>query len=540
MANQIDDKPSLPKEYVQLEYLEFTGTQWIDTRITPILSDEIEFECIIKQHSTSQWAIFGSGTGDILWGFVGTYFRANAFGGYYKYFESGGARLTINIPQSTDNLNIINCKNDGYFYVNDVQYFQTPSAFHDVALDTPLYIGTRGNLAMTFTGVIGKFKLIDKDGKLKLNLIPALRIADSKPGMYDLVTGAFMINNGTGEFTFELNIPDTQKPYLCFEAVEDDFQAKYSINPCEYSIDNRKTWNELPADTLTPAISAGSKIYFRGRGVKSTTSPYSRGTFSTTKLFNISGNMLSMVHGSDFLTGTPDDYTYSKMFYGNKNIVSISDDFFNIKCGYRGFRDLFIYSSVSKAILHNYDNKEAQQYNATFVNSQLKDVEIKFKTPTTMSQVFEKTQIESVVFPMTNVVTQGLLYACKDNPKLKTAKILANSMTGSNNIRDCFFNCNSLNNLTFLVTTPLTKSNALNWLINVAEEGTIILNKNITWNPEDYMNGNIDNIEGSTTLGETINWGIPAGWEVKYCDPDNIDDVRDYREIDNAWNELTN
>lgn len=200
MANQIDS--SLPKEYMQLEYLEFTGTQWIDTRVTPILSDEIEFECIIKKHSTTQWAIFGSGTGNILWGFVGSSFLVNAFGGFYKYFESGIARMTSNIPQSTDNLNIINCKNDGYFYVNGVQYFQTPYAFNDVALDTPLYIGTRGNLKMTFTGVIGKFKLMNKNGKLKLNLIPALRIADSKPGMYDLVSGQFFTNQGTGEFSY--------------------------------------------------------------------------------------------------------------------------------------------------------------------------------------------------------------------------------------------------------------------------------------------------------------------------------------------------
>jgi hypothetical protein len=202
MANQIDDKPSLPSEYVMLEYLEFAGNQWIDTCITPILSDEIEFECIVKEHSTTQWAIFGSGAGNILWGFIGSSFKVNAFGGYYKYFESGGARLTSNIPQSTDNLNIINCKNDGYFYVNDVQYFKTPYAFNDVALDTPLYIGTRGNLAMTFTGVIGKFKLMDKDGKLKLNLIPVLRVVDSKPGMYDLVTGQFFVNQGTGEFAY--------------------------------------------------------------------------------------------------------------------------------------------------------------------------------------------------------------------------------------------------------------------------------------------------------------------------------------------------
>lgn len=202
MANQIDDKPSLPNDYIQLEHLEFTGTQWIDTRITPILSDEIEFECIVKKPSTSTWAVFGSGDGNTIWIFIVSLFKDTSIGGYYKYFESGSARFTTNIQHSKDALNIFECKNDGYFYVNGVRYYSTPNTFKDVELSTPLYIGTRGNKTQFFTGIIGKFKLMDKNGKLKLNLIPALRIADSKPGMYDLVTGQFFTNKGTGEFSY--------------------------------------------------------------------------------------------------------------------------------------------------------------------------------------------------------------------------------------------------------------------------------------------------------------------------------------------------
>ena len=200
MANQIDS--SLPNEYMQLKYLEFAGAQYINTLVTPILSDEIEFECIVKQPMASPWAIFGSGDGDIVWGFVGAFYWWTRWGGYYKYFESGSARISTDIIQSIDTLNIINCKNDGYFYVNGVQYYSTPYAFNDVELSTPLYIGTRGSKAQFFTGIIGKFKLMDRNGKLKLNLIPALRIADSKPGMYDLVNRQFLTNQGTGEFTY--------------------------------------------------------------------------------------------------------------------------------------------------------------------------------------------------------------------------------------------------------------------------------------------------------------------------------------------------
>jgi hypothetical protein len=91
--------------------------------------------------------------------------------------------------------------------------------------------------------------------------------------------------------------------------------------------------------------------------------------------------------------------------------------------------------------------------------------------------------------------------------------------------------CKSLKEVWWLpLHAPVSSANA-QWLDGVASEGTVYLNKNITWNPEDYKNGslNANNVK--------ITWGFPVNWAIKYCDPDNIDDVRDYREIDKAWDE---
>lgn len=252
MANQIDDEPSLPDGFIQFEYLEFTGTQYINTLITPVLSDEIEFECIVKEHSVSQYAIFGSGSSDLQWVFVGNLLKTQYFGGHYKYFETGAARLSTYIKQHDDALNVINCKNDGYFYVNGVKYFIEPNAFNDVILNTPLYIGTRGNLTMTFTGIIGKFKLMDKNGKLKLNLIPALRIADSKPGMYDLVSRQFLVNQGTGEFGYKIapSIDNTK------EAVNTIIQSVIDGN----NIDNMDELFDIISYNDSQLVSVNSKL----------------------------------------------------------------------------------------------------------------------------------------------------------------------------------------------------------------------------------------------------------------------------------------
>lgn len=201
MANQIDDKPLLPNEYRQLEYLEFTGTQWIDTRITPILSDEIECECIIKEFSSTRATLFISGFNDVKWTYSPFKIVDNSITASYKYFEGGAARSFTVFNHSKDMLNIIKFKNDGQISFNYVEYFVTPNTFNDIVLSTPLYIG-RGSSAPFFIGTIGKFKLMDRNGELKLNLIPALRKSDSKPGMYDLVTDQFFTNQGTGEFGY--------------------------------------------------------------------------------------------------------------------------------------------------------------------------------------------------------------------------------------------------------------------------------------------------------------------------------------------------
>ena len=532
MANQIDDKPSLPSHLVRCEYLECSGTQYIDLGYPLGYENKVVVE--VEPVKTATWLyVFGS-----------TPIKGKRFDlsiNTSKYFD--GADATFNTPQDYKYSIVFNKEgivSDGTLY----GWKTTPNNFDTE--DNVFLFATRktsGDATYFYRGKIYSCQIYENDVLIH-DYIPAFDLNITRAGMYDLVTGAFMINNGTGEFAFELpNIPDTQKPYLCFESVEDDFQAKYSINPCEYSIDDRKTWNELPADTLTPPINAGKKIYFRGRGAKSASIPYSRGTFSTTKLFNISGNMLSMIHGSDFLTEKNDQYSYSWMFKNNKNIVSISENLLNVPVSFRDFYGIFENSSIRNVDIHRFNNGV---YYYAFKNSTLEKVNITSSSslPTQcFTESFSGTQIQELDIPCKSIQYAGLLTAATSCKYLTKVIIRATSITYNesntnyfNYFKSSFQNCSALNSVIFLVANiPLSKRISDNWLTGVAEEGTIILNKNITWNPEDYRNGNIDNVEGSVTLGETITWGIPANWEVKYCDPDNIDDVRDYREIDQPW-----
>ena len=46
------------------------------------------------------------------------------------------------------------------------------------------------------------FEIWDANDVLKLQGIPALRIADNRPGLYDIVNNYFYTNAGIGEFLY--------------------------------------------------------------------------------------------------------------------------------------------------------------------------------------------------------------------------------------------------------------------------------------------------------------------------------------------------
>ena len=57
--------------------------------------------------------------------------------------------------------------------------------------------GNKGTIRMYY------FRVKDGSGNLRLNLVPMLRVADSKPGLYDAVSGQFFTNkSANGEFTY--------------------------------------------------------------------------------------------------------------------------------------------------------------------------------------------------------------------------------------------------------------------------------------------------------------------------------------------------
>ena len=87
--------------------------------------------------------------------------------------------------------------------------------------------------------------------------------------------------------------------YLTFEALEGG-TFSFSKNGLNYSLDNGTSWNTLGANTNI-TVSNGDKVMFKGEYTNTTTSI---GQFKMASKFNISGNIMSLLFGDNFVDKT--------------------------------------------------------------------------------------------------------------------------------------------------------------------------------------------------------------------------------------------
>lgn len=177
--------PDLPEEYLQVEYLESTGTQYIEPFVNSL---ERPFDCEIRYSITE---IINDG-----WT-VGIY---NPWYGYVR----------------------------GVAPINGAWYTATGTTYDPNILQTDLIINARFNFdnsynqfllfcrgAMEGAASFSKSKIYDvkvyKNNQLIVHLIPCVRKSDNVPGMYDLsdyyhdhsfYVERFYTNLGTGDFLY--------------------------------------------------------------------------------------------------------------------------------------------------------------------------------------------------------------------------------------------------------------------------------------------------------------------------------------------------
>jgi len=196
---------TLPNGYTQLEYIESTGTQYIDTEI--ILSDYTNPKIVFTGKLASK-----TDNGNFM---LGTYnndpqhiFFINNSRISYDYDNFGPQkRFDFSDQDYILDKHTYYCKytqngSDKKFSLGiDSENYTQEDTYTDLPTVYSLYLfgrNTAGTLQLSKTVIYG-FKFYD-GSTLVYNFIPAKRDNDGMVGMYDLVNNKFYINSGTGTF----------------------------------------------------------------------------------------------------------------------------------------------------------------------------------------------------------------------------------------------------------------------------------------------------------------------------------------------------
>lgn len=188
----VSHTPRLPSEYQEVEYIESSGSQWIDTGVILTL-ENTNIRCdadVIVSTTALDKTIFGTNGGG------NTYYHLTPYDYQWYYGTNGSEGHSGSYSNIIGTEYIISFNNNGKIIING-EIIVENKIF--TAKNKSITINTRMN--GTSIWKFKYFKIYD-DSSIIRNFIPCYRKSDSKPGMYDLVTNTFYVNQGTGaDFT---------------------------------------------------------------------------------------------------------------------------------------------------------------------------------------------------------------------------------------------------------------------------------------------------------------------------------------------------
>lgn len=203
-------KSVLPDEYQRVEYVEGTGTQYIDTGIKFIKGPyKMDFKFYRNDSGTNDMSIFGQRT---LGKFVNT---------YSTYYETVFGTTTAGTLLLNQDVHMVIDSSSG-IYQNGIKILNNYSnndrssdysafmfAFHENVEKAPKWF-LKGRIY---------YYTIWEVGVVTHNFLPCYRKSDGEIGMYDVITKQFFTNQGTGTFLKGSNVVNNigGKPHITIE-----------------------------------------------------------------------------------------------------------------------------------------------------------------------------------------------------------------------------------------------------------------------------------------------------------------------------------
>ena len=199
-------QPRLPSEYQEVEYIQGTGTQYINTQYKPNQTTKTEVSVETINLNTT-FVPFGTRANAQLDYVLGINFNSQ------NYIQYNTNTPIYSTQSSTPLLNTkfvasLSKEEGKITYIDTstettVSIVMTPTATSSFTCTTNLYLGCLNNNGNT-QYLSPSYKIyyckIWENGTLIKNLVPCYRKTDNEIGLYDLVNDSFFTNAGTGTF----------------------------------------------------------------------------------------------------------------------------------------------------------------------------------------------------------------------------------------------------------------------------------------------------------------------------------------------------
>lgn len=236
---------TLPSTYSPIEYLQFTGTQYIDTGaiVDSNTGFDITFEVLNGQSSSPYYNLFGVRGNDSSGGTGETqnFFRIDTIpvdsnsGTEFKYgstvYNSGITNTSkINIKL----INKVYTKPDG----------STITLSGDITSGLPMYIGCINKAGEAYGNKssmkLDRFKIYN-GSTLTHDFIPVQRVSDKVLGLYDLKTSTFKTNLGSGVFTSNLMNDPSSLAYFNGDSLQSQGNLSLTVTNNNVTLSNEQT-----------------------------------------------------------------------------------------------------------------------------------------------------------------------------------------------------------------------------------------------------------------------------------------------------------
>lgn len=200
---------NLPTEYQQVEYIESTGTQYIDTGIMPNQNTGFDIEFFTKNKFNSTVGEFGS----IFGAREGSSVNELQLSSYSRENDKGLIRFgTIGRSAGLVENTKMQCSLRNKIYTNnDDVTIEFTSDFTTLYPITVFALNNKGNITQHGSVQIFFLKLYNLDTLIR-DFVPCYRKSDSVIGLYDLVEQKFYTNQGTGDFRKGAEIISSETP----------------------------------------------------------------------------------------------------------------------------------------------------------------------------------------------------------------------------------------------------------------------------------------------------------------------------------------